>query len=53
MYRACTEIYTTINASMQEYAEQALFDHMKNKLQPRLDQQIKNTNRTFVPLNKD
>ncbi|MDR2937817.1 MAG: transglycosylase domain-containing protein [Prevotellaceae bacterium] len=35
------KIYTTINSKMQQYAEEALTDHLKNTLQPALDEEIK------------
>ncbi len=35
------KIYTTVNAKMQQYAEEALMEHLKLSLQPALDQEIR------------
>ena len=53
LYRDGLKIYTTINASMQRYAEEALFEHLKTDLQPRLEDQIKRYNALFRRVNKD
>ncbi|MCD8185954.1 MAG: transglycosylase domain-containing protein, partial [Rikenellaceae bacterium] len=47
LYKDGLKIYTTINASMQKYAEEALFEHLKTTLQPQMNQQIKSDNRIF------
>ena len=53
LYRDGLKIYTTINASMQKYAEDALFEHMKTILQPQMNEQIKRYNTIFRRLTKD
>ncbi|MDR0712622.1 MAG: penicillin-binding protein [Prevotellaceae bacterium] len=35
------KIYTTINSKMQQYAEEALTSHLKNSLQPALNEEIR------------
>ncbi|MDR3367185.1 MAG: penicillin-binding protein, partial [Prevotellaceae bacterium] len=35
------KIYTTVNSKMQQYAEDALIHHLKNSLQPALNDEIK------------
>lgn len=47
LYRDGLKIYTTINARMQEYAEAAMLDHMKNDIQVAFDRQKKNTGKIF------
>lgn len=53
LYRDGLKIYTTINASMQQYAEEALFDHLKTTLQPQMDAQIERYNTVFRRVSKD
>lgn len=53
LYRDGLKIYTTINASMQQYAEEALFEHLKTELQPRMDAQIKRYNTVFRHVSQD
>lgn len=48
IYRDGLRIYTTINASMQEYAEQALQKQMRTVIQPMMDEQVRNTRTLFT-----
>lgn len=41
IYRDGLRIYTSINADMQEYAEDALVEHLKENLQPKFDRNNK------------
>ncbi len=41
IYTDGLKIYTTLNSRMQQYAEEALRNHLKNELQPVLDKEIK------------
>ena len=47
IYRDGLKIYTTINASMQEYAEQAIQKQMQTVIQPMMDKQVKATGVLF------
>lgn len=47
IYRDGLKIYTTINSSMQKYAEQAVQERMEKEIQPAMDAQIKQTKRVF------
>ncbi|MCD8073148.1 MAG: transglycosylase domain-containing protein [Alistipes sp.] len=42
IYRDGLKIYTTLNSSMQQYAEEALLERLANHIQPEMDKQIKN-----------
>jgi penicillin-binding protein 1A len=42
IHRDGLKIYTTVNSRMQQYAELALVEHLKNSLQPSLDREIRN-----------
>ncbi len=53
LYRDGLKIYTTINASMQQYAEEALFEHLKTDLQPRMDDQVVRYKRLFNDISSD
>jgi penicillin-binding protein 1A len=53
LYRDGLKIYTTINATMQKYAEEALVDHLKTTLQPQMDRQIKRTNTIFRNVSRE
>lgn len=53
IYRDGIKIYTTINSSMQRYAEEAVMDRLKNDIQPAMDAQIKRTKTIFRELKKD
>ncbi len=46
-------IYTTLNSSMQRYAEEAMTEHMREELQPKMDQQVKNYKRLFNDINQE
>jgi len=53
LYRDGLKIYTTINATMQEYAEEALEGHLSEKLQPEMDRQVKRNKRLFNNLSQE
>ncbi|MEG0499928.1 MAG: transglycosylase domain-containing protein, partial [Rikenellaceae bacterium] len=44
IYRDGLRIYTTLNAKMQKYAEEAVEEHMKNTIQPSFDAEIRRRN---------
>ena len=48
IYRDGLKIYTTINASMQEYAEAAVQKQLETDIQPRMDAQVKRTGVLFI-----
>ena len=48
IYRDGLKIYTTINATMQIYAEQAVQKQMETVIQPQMDAQYKRTKTLFV-----
>ena len=53
IYRDGLKIYTTVDAQMQIYAEEALREHMAEIVQPRMDQQIRSRGGSLFPdLNK-
>lgn len=47
------KIYTTINASMQEYAEQAVWEQMSQKVQPMMDGTLKYRKSVFTNISKE
>ena len=47
IYRDGLKIYTTINATMQHYAEAALFKQLQTVIQPAMDKQIRETKVLF------
>ncbi len=47
IYRDGLKIYTTINSSMQRYAEEAVEERLKNEIQPYMDAQFKRTGVIF------
>lgn len=49
LYKDGLKIYTTINAKMQKYAEEALKEHMANVVQKDFDAQQKRMNTAFTP----
>ena len=53
IYRDGLKIYTTINASMQEAAETALFNHMRKEVQPLMDEQVKRTGSLFQDIDEE
>ena len=53
LYRDGLKIYTTINATMQEYAEEALINHMSKDIQPAMDNQVRRTKRLFNDIGKE
>ncbi len=48
IYRDGLKIYTTINADMQRYAEEAIKHQMANTIQPMMDAQVKRNGTIFV-----
>ncbi len=53
IYRDGLKIYTTINASMQEYAEEALLKQMREEVQPMMDTQVKRTGVLFQDTDRE
>ncbi len=53
IYRDGLRIYTTINPTMQRYAEQAIQKQMESVIQPRMDRQVKSTGVLFQDLEKE
>ncbi|MDR2885427.1 MAG: transglycosylase domain-containing protein [Rikenellaceae bacterium] len=53
IYRDGVKIYTTINASMQRYAEQALVEQLTKEVQPAMDAQYGRTKKLFNDISKD
>ncbi|MBQ2037454.1 MAG: penicillin-binding protein, partial [Alistipes sp.] len=53
IYRDGLRIYTTINPTMQRYAEQAIQKQMESVIQPRMDRQVKATGVLFQDLEKE
>ncbi|MEG0789802.1 MAG: transglycosylase domain-containing protein [Alistipes sp.] len=53
IYRDGLKIYTTLNASMQEYAEQAVQKQMATEIQPQMDAQYRRTKVLFQELNTE
>ena len=53
IYRDGLKIYTTINSSMQRYAEEAVQERMKNEVQPYMDAQFKRTGVVFQGQSKE
>ena len=49
IYRDGLKIYTTVDARMQRYAEQALHEHMAEIVQPRMEAQIKSRGGSLFP----
>ena len=50
IYRDGLRIYTTINPTMQRYAEEAVQKQMETVIQPRMDAQVRNTRILFLDL---
>ena len=48
IYRDGLKIYTTINATMQRYAEQALQQQMERVIQPMMESQYRSMRRLFI-----
>jgi penicillin-binding protein 1A len=46
LYRDGLRIYTTIDSRMQQYAEEAVVDHLKKDLQPTFDRELRRFTRT-------
>ncbi len=53
IYRDGLKIYTTINAAMQLYAENALVEQLRVEVQPAMDAQYKRTKVLFNDIGKD
>ncbi len=47
IYRDGIKIYTTLNATMQRYAERALHEQLAEEVQPAMDAQVKRSGRLF------
>lgn len=52
IYRDGLKIYTTINSSMQKYAEDAMQKQLRNTVQPMLDAQAKRLGSIFIDTTK-
>ena len=50
IYRDGLKIYTTINASMQEYAEASVQKQLQTVIQPTMDKQVRETKKLFINL---
>ena len=53
IYRDGLKIYTTINATMQEYAEASLHKQMQSVIQPTMDKKVKETKVLFDNLTNE
>ncbi|MDE5636485.1 MAG: transglycosylase domain-containing protein, partial [Alistipes sp.] len=53
IYRDGLKIYTTINSSMQTYAEDAVQKQLASVIQPRMDAQVRNTGVLFIDTSKE
>ena len=53
IYSDGLKIYTTINSTMQRYAEEAVQKQMETVIQPRMDAQVRNTRVLFQDLEKE
>ena len=53
IYRDGLKIYTTINATMQEYAETALQKQLETVIQPTMDRQVRETGKLFNNLEEE
>ncbi len=53
IYRDGLRIYTTINPTMQRYAEEAVQKQMETVIQPRMDAQVRQTGVLFQDLEKE
>lgn len=53
IYRDGLKIYTTINATMQEYAEASLQKQMQSVIQPTMDKQLRETKTLFQNLDEE
>ncbi len=52
IYRDGLRIYTTLDYSMQELAEEAAHEHMSEVVQPQMNRQIKSTGQLFLGMSK-
>ena len=53
IYRDGLKIYTTINPTMQEYAEASVQKQLQTTIQPAMDRQVKETKKLFQNLTKE
>ena len=53
IYRDGLRIYTTINPTMQRYAEEAVQKQMETVIQPRMDAQVRQTGVLFQDMDKE
>ncbi len=52
IYRDGLKIYTTIDPTLQKYAEEAVAVHMRGDVQPRFNRQVKSTKSIFSDISK-
>ncbi len=53
IYRDGLKIYTTINSSMQRYAEKAVAEQMSKEVQPAMERQYKRTGKLFIGVDRE
>ncbi len=53
IYRDGLRIYTTLDPRMQEYAEQAVVNHMRDVVQPAFNQEIERNSSVFSEVSKE
>lgn len=53
IYRDGIKIYTTLDATMQRYAEQAVHEQLRDEVQPAMDAQVRRTGRLFNLIDKE
>ncbi len=53
IYRDGLKIYTTINSTMQQYAEKAVEEQMSKEVQPAMERQFKRTKKIFIGVDKE
>ncbi|MDD3108681.1 MAG: transglycosylase domain-containing protein, partial [Alistipes sp.] len=53
LYKDGLKIYTTINATMQRFAEEALWEQMRDNVQPKMDQVIQWRRSIFSEISKE
>ncbi len=53
IYRDGLKIYTTINSSMQRYAEEAVEQQLRDAIQPAMERQYRNSRTIFIDQSKE
>lgn len=53
LYSDGLHIYTTINSKMQQYAEEAVVEHLANDLQPSFDKELEYRHSSNIPFSDD